>query len=337
MKATVLGATGYTGMLLLRILARHPEVREVIATSRRYAGKRLTEVDPGLSPLTLEDGRINPEVRSLSEATADPGDLVFSALPHGASAEACEPLLGRTVIIDLSADFRFTDPLLFETAYGTPPPVEHAQSRAVYGLCELNREKLRSADLIANPGCYPTATILPLLPFLPLLEGDTPIVVNAMSGITGAGKKEQLNLLYAERTENATAYNPGLRHRHAAEIAEQVHHHNLLFTPHLVPLKQGMLVTTAVTVKDPARSLEILTEYYREEPFVTLTGADPPETRHVRGTNEIRIGCHREGNQVILMSAIDNLWKGAAGQAVQNMNIRFGFAETTGLLRDADL
>jgi N-acetyl-gamma-glutamyl-phosphate reductase len=337
MKVTVLGATGYTGMLLLRILAHHPSVREVIATSRRYAGKTLSEVDPGLSPLTLETGRISSVVRSLEEAISEPGDVVFSALPHGASAEACEPLLGRTVVIDLSADFRFRDPRRFESAYGHRPPLEHVQHRAVYGLCEVNREQLRSADIIANPGCYPTATVLPLLPFLPDIKGDTPIVVNAMSGITGAGKKEQMNLLYAERTENAAAYNPGRRHRHAAEIAEQLGSDNLLFTPHLVPLKQGMLVTTVVTPENPALAAETLAEYYRDEPFVTLTGSSPPETRHVRGTNEIRIGCHREGDQVVLMSAIDNLWKGAAGQAVQNMNIRFGIAETTGLLRDADL
>ncbi|TVR67896.1 MAG: N-acetyl-gamma-glutamyl-phosphate reductase [Spirochaetaceae bacterium] len=344
MKATILGATGYTGMMLLRILASHPEVKCLVASSRGAAGRPLAEADPGLSPAALASGRLSPVVLSPAEALEDPGDVLFSALPHGASAETCAPVLGRTVVIDLSADFRFRDAGRYRSAYGADPPQARFQEKAVYGLCERYRESIRHASLIANPGCYPTATLLPLLPLLPHLLPGAPIVVNALSGITGAGKKEVINLLYAERTENANAYNPGRRHRHAAEIAEQLGGETLLFTPHLVPLKQGMLVTTTVTVRDASTAVDALDSACSGEPFLVLTGETPPETRHVRGTNQVRIG--REvvakggygGEDIlILMSAIDNLWKGAAGQAVQNMNIRFGFDETAGLLREADL
>lgn len=324
-------------MMLLRILASHPDIDRIVASSRGFAGKPLAEADPGLSRAALESGRLDPVVRAPAEALADPGEVVFSALPHGASAETCAPVLGRTIVIDLSADFRFRDADRFSAAYGTEPPQATFQDGAVYGLCEWYREKIRAADLIANPGCYPTATLLPLLPLLPWIPQSAPIIVNAMSGITGAGKKEVINLLYAERTENANAYNPGKRHRHAAEIVEQLHRETLLFTPHLVPLKQGMLVTTTIAVSDPDAAEEALWDRYAREPFVTFTGNTPPETRHVRGTNEVRIGLQREGEMFILMSAIDNLWKGAAGQAVQNMNIRFGLTETAGLLREADL
>lgn len=340
MKATVLGATGYTGMVLLRILASHPHVERVVASSRGSAEKPLAEVDRGISSAALLGGRLDPVVRSPEEALQDPGDVVFSALPHGASAQVCASVLGRSVVIDLSADFRFRDPQRFLEAYGTEPPQADFQDRAVYGLCERYREDLRTADLVANPGCYPTATLLPILPVVPHLAAGTPVIVNAMSGISGAGRKEQINLLYAERTENANAYNPGRTHRHAAEIMEQLAVDTLVFTPHLVPIKQGMLVTTTVSVTDPAAAVQALDGAYRDEPFVTITGENPPETRHVRGTNQVRIGRQVTGESdglLILMSAIDNLWKGAAGQAVQNMNIRFGFPETAGLLREADL
>lgn len=344
MKATVLGATGYTGMMLLRILTAHPEIERITASSRGAAGQSVAETDPGLSAAALANGRLHPEVLSPAEALKDPGDVVFSALPHGASAETCSAVLGRTVVIDLSADFRFRDSRRFREAYGTDPPQAPFQERAVYGLCEHYRERIRTAEVIANPGCYPTATLLPLLPLVPHLLPGSPVVVNALSGITGAGKKETINLLFAERTENANAYNPGRKHRHAAEIAEQLGSEDLLFTPHLVPLKQGMLVTATIAVDDAQAAVTALDGACSGEPFLVLTGETPPETRHVRGTNQVRIGRQITGQRtagggemIVLMSAIDNLWKGAAGQAVQNMNIRFGFDETAGLLREADL
>lgn len=337
MKVTVLGATGYAGMVLLRILASHPEIQTIVASSRSLAGRSLAEADTGLSRQALESGRFDPEVRAPADALREPGDVVFSALPHGASAEICATVLGRAVVIDLSADFRYRDAERYKAAYGTAPPQAQYQDRAVYGLSEWYRDEIRSADLIANPGCYPTATLLPLLPVLSLIPADASIVVNALSGITGAGKKEALGLLYAERTENANAYNPGRSHRHASEITEQLQRETLIFNPHLVPLKQGMLVTITAPLSQPSTVDAILRARYEEEPFVTLIGSTPPETRHVRGTNQIRIGAHVENSTLVLMAAIDNLWKGAAGQAVQNMNIRFGFRETTGLLREADL
>ncbi|WP_026245172.1 N-acetyl-gamma-glutamyl-phosphate reductase [Alkalispirochaeta alkalica] len=337
MKATILGATGYTGMVLLRILAHHPRITAITASSRTMAGRPLSEADPGLSRSVLEAGRLDPLVRSPSEALESPGEVIFSALPHGASADACAPALGRVPVIDLSADFRFGDPRNFTASYGTPPPQEAFQNRSVYGLSEWNREALKTAEIIANPGCYPTATLMPLLPLREEILPGTPLVVNALSGITGAGKKEKTTLLYAERTENATAYSVGRQHRHTGEIEEQLGAGQILFSPHLIPVKQGMLVTTTLSVRDGQAAVAALEERYRSEPFITLTGSTMPETRHVRGTNHVRIGWQIEGSSLILVSAIDNLWKGAAGQAVQNMNIRFGFDETEGLHQEADL
>ncbi len=340
MHVTVLGSNGYTGMLLLRILARHPEVSRVTAASRSQAGLALGDADPGLSKDMLRKGLLSERVVSPEEALTNPGDVVFSALPHNASAAVCAPLLGKTIIIDLSADFRFSDSQRYARAYGVAPPQPEHQRESVYGLSEWYRQDLRNAPIVANPGCYPTATLLPLLPILPFIpsaDRGSAIVVNAMSGISGAGKKESVPILFSERTENGNAYNPGRTHRHAAEICEQLHREDVIFNPHLVPIKQGMAATTTVTVREPGAAVQALQERYSDEPFITLTGTTPPEIRHVRGTNQIRTAWRQEGDQLILMSVIDNLWKGASGQAVQNMNIRCGFPETTGLLRDGDL
>jgi N-acetyl-gamma-glutamyl-phosphate reductase len=339
MHVTVLGSNGYTGMLLLRILARHPEVTRITAASRSQAGMLLAEADPGLAADLVRSNIMPKRVVSPDDALADPGDVLFSALPHNASAMLLGPVLGKKIVIDLSADFRFSDPLVYAAAYGVDPPQQEYQGQSVYGLSEWYRRDLVNALVIANPGCYPTASLLPLLPILPFIPSntDSAIVINAMSGLSGAGKKETVSLLFAERTENGNAYNPGRKHRHAAEISEQLQRDDVIFNPHLVPLKQGMAATTTVTVNDPSAAIQALREQYAEEPFVTLTGTTPPEIRHVRSTNRISLGWHQEGNRLILMSVIDNLWKGASGQAVQNMNIRCGFPETTGLLRDGDV
>lgn len=362
MKATVLGCNGYGGMLLLRILASHPEIDTVIPSSRSLAGTAIETADPGLPHRYVADGTIAPTVLAPEEALGESTDVVFSALPHGASAEVCRSILGRVPVIDLSADFRFRDESRFQSAYGTPRPAPAFQDDAVYGLVEWYRHTVASASIIANPGCYPTATLLPLLPVVTANRVAGPIVVTAMSGITGAGKKAKVNTLFGERSENVNAYSPGTGHRHHAEIAEQVavridglsprstaeasassdagvpdQSQQILFTPHLVPVKQGMAVTTVVSTENPEAVGEALRERYEDEPFIELTGTRPPETREVRGTNSIRIGWRYERGAVILMSVIDNLWKGASGQAVQNMNVRFGFPETTGLLRTGDL
>ncbi|MEX2443291.1 MAG: N-acetyl-gamma-glutamyl-phosphate reductase [Alkalispirochaeta sp.] len=339
MRATVLGASGYGGMLLLRLLAHHPEVTRVTAAARTTAGTRVTEADPGLPHSLVRQGSLDPTVLSPEEALTDPGDIVFSALPHGASAEVCAPVLGSTPVIDLSADFRFADSRRCERAYGPPAPAPEIQSRSVYGLCEWMRDQIPGAAVIANPGCYPTASLLPVLPAAAagLIEG--PLVINAISGTSGGGRTPKQNLLFAERNENANAYGVGTQHRHQAEIVEQllsVTHTNggdpvVLFNPHLAPIKQGMAVTTVVPTSRPAAVVEALQERYHREHFIELMGETAPETRHVRGSNRIRIGWRVEREHVILLSAIDNLWKGASGQAVQNMNIYFGFSEETGL------
>lgn len=338
MRVTVLGASGYGGMLLLRILAHHPEVTRITASARTTAGMAVTDADPGLPQGHLRRG-VDATVLSPEEALADPGDVVFSALPHGASAEVCAPVLGSVPVIDLSADFRFSDATRFTNAYGTAPPAPEFQERSVYGLCEWNRSQVPEAAVVANPGCYPTASLMPVLPaaVAGLIEG--PLVINAISGISGAGKKAKQDLLFAERTENANAYGVGTQHRHQAEIVEQLlsvvdpagPEPTVLFNPHLAPIKQGMAVTTVLPTSRPVAVVEALQERYRREQFVELTGEAPPETRHVRGSNRIRIGWRLEEQHVILLSVIDNLWKGASGQAVQNMNIYFGYPEETGL------
>ncbi len=262
MKAAVLGATGYTGQVLLRILAEHPEVSTILAASSSQAGTRVRAADPGL-PSSIEEkvpGGVLVSPRDAAAAVDKGGvDVVFSALPHLKSAELCAPMLGHAVVVDLSADFRLRDPAVFQKAYGVPVPRPDLLSRAAYGLAEWHTEEIKQADLIANPGCYPTATLLPLLPLARagILKGTA--IANAISGISGAGRKEKVDLLYVERSENVNAYNPGTSHRHAPEIAQELLSADgslgLLFTPHMAPLRRGMAVTTVVELaQEPAPS-----------------------------------------------------------------------------------
>lgn len=340
MRAAVLGATGYTGQVLLRILAEHPEVRSILAASSSQAGSAVRTVDPGL-PGAIDEKIPGGLLVSPQQVLDADLDVVFSALPHLKSAEICAPLFGRTVVIDLSADFRLHDPAVFQKAYGVPVPKPDLLPGAVYGLAEWHTDSIRTADIIANPGCYPTATLLPLLPLAKrgLLKGT--VIANAISGISGAGRKEKADLLYVERSENANAYNPGTSHRHAPEIAQELVAADaalsLLFTPHMAPLRRGMAVTTVVELSrdlpetGPGSAGAILAEAYAGRPCITLTGSRVPQTRDVWGSNRCDIGWRKEGRHLMLFSVIDNLVKGASGQAVQNMNIRFGIAETTGL------
>jgi N-acetyl-gamma-glutamyl-phosphate reductase len=347
MKTAVLGATGYTGLILLRLLAEHPDVTDILPVSSSHAGQSVRSVDPGLAPaierkLKLSDGKLLTMAQAV-QAVEGPGiDAVFAGLPHLKSAELCAPFIGRSVVIDLSADFRFRDPEAFARAYGAPHPKPELLDKAVYGLAEWHRNAIKNADLIAQPGCYPTATLLPLLPLARegLLKGT--VIANAISGISGAGKKERMDLLYCERTENAGAYNPGKVHRHAPEIEKELKAAapslDLLFTPHLAPIKRGMAVTTVVELakdlpESGAGSVESVYQiYYGSAPFICLAAAGRiPQTREVWGSNRCDIGWHREGRYLILFSAIDNLVKGASGNALQCMNIRFGLDETAGL------
>lgn len=339
MKAAVLGATGYGGMGLLKLLAEHPSVDTILPASSSQPGAHLSSIYPGLS-LTLLDKAREGTLLTVDEVRTERPDVVFAALPHLTSAEVCEPFFGSSVVIDLSADFRIPDAALFEQAYGSPPPRADLFEHSAYGLTEWFRDELRSADVIANPGCYPTASLLPLLPLLRDGLVDGPISITAMSGISGAGRKASVNLLFTERSENVNAYAPGSSHRHWAEISHYAGRYlhqssgRILFTPHLVPITRGIAATTSCPLSDEAdaeaiaRSLE---QAYGPEPFVGLSARGIPETRDVRGSNRCDIGFHVEGRMLLLFSVIDNLEKGAAGQAVQNMNVRFGLEETAGL------
>jgi N-acetyl-gamma-glutamyl-phosphate reductase len=333
-------------MVLLRLLGEHPEVREIMAVSSTQAGAKVRTVDPGLPPgieerMSGSAGALQSMAEAVQAAETGRLDVVFSALPHLKSAEVCSPLFGKTVLIDLSADFRLHDPAVFQAAYGATMPRPDLLAKAVYGLAEWHTESIRKADIIAVPGCYPTATLLPLLPLARerLLRGT--IIVNAISGISGAGRKEKLDLLYCERSENVNAYNPGTSHRHVPEISQElIAAHgslSLLFTPHMAPLRRGMAVTTVAELAiDPAasgpKSVEgIFQSCYGSRPFIGLVGSAVPQTRQVRGSNRCDIGWKVQGKHVMLFSVIDNLVKGASGMAVQDMNIRFGLPETAGL------
>jgi len=349
MRTAILGATGYTGGILLRLLSAHPEVSEILAVSSSQAGQQARSVDPGLSPsiegkMSRYGGKLVALDTAVKAASAGELDVVFSGLPHLKSAEVCAPLLGKTVVIDLSADFRLKDPATFAKAYGTAMPRPDLSPRAVYGLAEWHTEKIKAADIIAVPGCYPTATLLPVLPLARagILKGT--IIVNAISGISGAGRKEKTDLLYVERSENANAYNPGTSHRHAPEIAQELvaadKALSLLFTPHMAPLRRGMAVTTVAELAPSATADQVADTYrkaYGGRAFISLAAERVPQTRDVWGSNRCDIGWRIEGRHLMLFSVIDNLVKGASGQAVQDMNIRFGLDECAGLPLGAEL
>ncbi len=339
MRAAVLGTSGYTGLILLRALIEHPDVEEVIPVSTSHAGEFVGSVDGGISERTI--AKFEPtggKLVSVSEAVKFDPDVVFAALPHLKSAEICAPFFGKSIVIDLSADFRIKDSTIFEMAYGSRPPREDLLPEAVYGLCEWYREDIKRADIVANPGCYPTATLLPLLPLVKerIIEGS--IVTNAISGISGAGRKQSLNLLFVERSENTGAYAPGKSHRHQPEIEGELRKENeninLFFTPHLAPLKRGIVATTFGWLSREISTEEIediYKRYYGDSVFIRLRGETIPQTGDVVASNRCDIGWRVEDDHVFLFSAIDNLVKGASGQAIQNMNIRFGLNESAGL------
>ncbi|MFP4643586.1 MAG: N-acetyl-gamma-glutamyl-phosphate reductase [Spirochaetales bacterium] len=341
MKAAILGTTGYAGLELLRILAAHRRIEAVIPVSSSQAGVSVIDMDPGLHG----DGAIEAKTKitggklaTVERAAELEPEVVFAALPHLKSAEVCEPFFSSSVVIDLSADFRIADKRQFVRAYGTNPPRPDLLDTAIYGLTEWAREPLSRADLIANPGCYPTCTSIPLIPLLRDGLVEPSFWTTALSGVSGAGRSAKTNLLFVERSENTHAYSPGHRHRHVTEIEQSLERYGgkseIFFIPHLVPLRRGMFTTTRLHLAPGVDEHDIakaLSSAYENEPFIRLLGSRIPETRHVRGTNRIDIGWHVEGRDAAVFSAIDNLVKGASGQAVQNMNVRFGFEETEGL------
>ncbi|HUX21257.1 MAG TPA: N-acetyl-gamma-glutamyl-phosphate reductase, partial [Spirochaetia bacterium] len=333
MKAAILGTTGYTGLILLRLLAEHEDVDEVLPVSSSQNGELLESVDPGIgTSLRAKTQGFGGRLLTVEEMREMKPDVVFSALPHMTSAEVCGPFFGSSVVIDLSADFRIKNHALFQEAYKQPPPRADLLEHATYGLTEIYRKQIAGSDLIANPGCYPTASLLPLFPLARagLIHGK--IFINAMSGISGAGRKAQTNYLFCERDDNAGVYNPGKSHRHAAEMTEQIStaasNLNLYFTPHLVPMSRGEAATTTVELTREVDDAEIAALYetaYSDSPFVRITPGRLPQTKDVLGSNRCDISWHREDGVLFLFSVIDNLVKGASGQAVQNMNVRFGF------------
>lgn len=340
-KTAIVGASGYSGMELLRLLLGHPGVELVAVTSRQEAGKALGDVFPRFrkapgSQLTF----IEPDPDAIAATGAQ---AAFLALPHGVAAEIARALLARGLrVIDLSADFRLRDPAVYEEFYGHAHPAPDLLEEAVYGLPEIRAGEIKAARLIASPGCYPTSILLPLLPLLreKLIDPAT-IVANSMSGVSGAGRKPDLTLLFCECNESARAYGVP-KHRHLSEIEQELSLAAgeavvISFIPHLIPVNAGIATTTTAKLREgvsPEAIGAALEKAYAGQPFVRLLGKGGcADTKNVTRTNFIDIGWHfdpRTG-RVILMSAEDNVGKGAGGQAVQAFNLMFGFSETHGL------
>lgn len=340
-KTAIVGASGYTGMELLRLLLGHPGVELVAATSRQEAGRGLGEVFPRFRSLPgAELAFMAPDA---AEIAATGAEAAFLALPHGVAADIARALLERGLrVIDLSADFRLRDPAVYREFYDHEHSAPELLAEAVYGLPELRAEEIRLARLVASPGCYPTSIILPLLPLLRRgLIDPTTIVANSMSGVSGAGKKADLPLLFCECNESARAY--GLpKHRHLSEIEQELalaagEAVTISFIPHLIPVSAGIVTTTTATLREGVEAGavgEALEEAYAAKPFVRLLGRGGcADTKHVTRTNFIDIGWHHDPRtgRVLLTSAEDNLGKGAGGQAVQSFNLMFGLPETAGL------
>lgn len=332
----VVGASGYTGAELLRLLIRHPHVRIAALTADRSAGRPIGEIFPHL------DGYGLPPLIRLDELEADRFDALFLCLPHGLTQRVVRDLPRGPKIIDLSADFRLRDPELYARTYGHSHEAPELQKEAVYGLTEHYREAVRRTWLVANPGCYTTAAELPLVPLLRegAIDPDA-IIIDAKSGVSGAGREAKTGSLFCEVTEGMHAYGVAT-HRHTPEIEQCLSDFAgrplaITFTPHLVPMSRGILATIYVRLVNglDARGVHaILDRAYSDEPFVRVLPFEQlPATRHVRGSNLCLIGVHRSRvpGQAILVSVLDNLVKGASGQAVQNLNVLFGVDERAGL------
>jgi N-acetyl-gamma-glutamyl-phosphate reductase len=336
-KTGIIGATGYAGAELVRILSGHPDVKLTAITSRQYAGVKYDSIYPsmaGVVSLTCEEYNM--------ESFCNKVDIIFIALPHRIPMEIVPSLIKRgKKVIDLSADFRFKDVLRYEKYY-QPHTAKELLKKTVYGLCEIYFDAIKNASLIGNPGCYPTSVLLPLVPFL---KGDfldiNTIIADSKSGVSGAGRSLSLTAHFCEANESFKAYKVA-DHRHCPEMeeilsAEAKRPVTITFVPHLVPMTRGMLTTTYVNLLKKTDHKEIhncISSFYAGHPFIRICPENRvPDTMHVRGTNYCDIGfkIDERNNRLIIISAIDNLVKGAAGQAVQNMNIMIGIDETRGL------
>lgn len=337
-KAGIIGATGYAGAELVRILTGHKDVEIVWYGSRSYIDDNYADIYRNM--FRIVDARC---LDDNMEELAEQADVIFTATPQGFCASVIsEAILEKTKIVDLSADFRIKDVAVYEKWYKMEHKSPQFIGEAVYGLCEANREKIRDARLVANPGCYTTCSILTAYPLAKegVIDMDT-LIVDAKSGTSGAGRGTKLPNLFCEVNENIKAYGVAA-HRHTPEIEEQLGYAagkevQITFTPHLVPMNRGILATEYAMLKKKASEQEIkeiYDQYYKKEKFIRVGGAGVcPETKWVEGSNYVDIGFQidERTNRIIMMGAIDNLVKGAAGQAVQNMNIMFGLPEDTGL------
>nr|VFK32529.1 MAG: N-acetyl-gamma-glutamyl-phosphate reductase [Candidatus Kentron sp. MB]VFK75965.1 MAG: N-acetyl-gamma-glutamyl-phosphate reductase [Candidatus Kentron sp. MB] len=338
----IVGGTGYTGVELLRLLVQHPEVSLQVITSRAEAGNPVQRIFPNLRRY-VDLAFSEPDTKALTQC-----DLVFFATPNGTAMQHAPALLEAGCrIIDLAADFRLRNPATWETWYGMPHACPELLADAVYGLPEVNRTLIREARIVANPGCYPTAV---QLGFLPLIEQGliipSGLIADTKSGVSGAGRKAALGTSLCEASENLNAYAVA-GHRHLPEILQGLamiaslpiddHAIDLTFVPHLTPMIRGIHATLYARLTESGRDIDLQALFqtrYQQEPFVdVLPAGSHPTTHSVRGANYCRIACHlpQSGQTVVVLSVIDNLGKGAAGQAIQNMNIMFGFEEKTGL------
>ncbi|MEY2633711.1 MAG: N-acetyl-gamma-glutamyl-phosphate reductase [Pseudomonadota bacterium] len=333
-KVGIVGGTGYTGVELLRLLVQHPEAEIVAITSRGDAGKPVADMFPSLR------GRVALKFEDPAKVDLTACDVVFFATPNGIAMQQAPALLDAGVkVIDLAADFRIKDVAEWSKWYGMEHACPEWVGKAVYGLPEINREQIKGAQLIANPGCYPTAV---QLGFMPLIEAGvvdlSSLIADAKSGVSGAGRKAETHILFSEASDNFKAYGvPG--HRHLPEIRQGLGLMaaapvGLTFVPHLTPLIRGIHATLYARITKEADFQALFEQRYANEAFVdVLPAKSHPETRSVRSANLCRIAVHRPqgGDTLVILSVIDNLVKGAAGQAVQNMNLMFGLAESTGL------
>src|SRR5436190_5465766 len=349
-KTGIVGASGYSGEELVRLMLVHPHAQLTAVTSRQYAGQTVAQVFPKFSQYALAKTLRFSDPNA--ELLAKQCDIVFLALPHGVAAEFAIPLVNAGVrVIDLSADFRLNSADVYKEFYAHDHPAPELLAKSVYGMPELYRDKIKDAALIASPGCYPTSIILPLVPLLraKLIKPET-IIANSLSGVSGAGRKAELDYLFVECNESARPYSVP-KHRHLSEIEQELslaasEAVTIQFTPHLIPINRGILTTLYLAPDqhfENAQALHNLAERitncyqtaYGEEPFVRLLeGKAFPDTKNVAGTNVIEIAWRLDPRtgRLIVMSAEDNLIKGASGQAVQCLNLMCGFPETAGLL-----
>lgn len=338
-KVGIVGGTGYTGVELLRLLSQHPNVELTAITSRKEEGMPVAEMYPNLR------GHVSLAFSTPENAKLETCDVVFFATPHGvAMAQAASLTAAGVKVIDLAADFRLADTAVFEKWYKMPHACPDILAESAYGLVEVNRDAIAKARVVGNPGCYPTTVILGLAPLLEngaRLVDTSHIIADCKSGVSGAGRKAEVSTLFSEASDNFKAYGVA-GHRHHPEISSQLdklagRKVGFVFVPHLVPMIRGMLSTIYVRILPEAMNTDFQALFearYADEPFVDVMPAGSlPETRSVRGSNQLRISVNRpeNGDQLVVLVVQDNLVKGASGQAVQNMNLLFGLPETTGL------